>query len=155
VTLNPSVPVSAGTAQMRWLEADLDAHRTKCTAAIWHTPLFSSDSGSSRMREAWRILYQHNAELVISGHHHRYERFAPQTSDGQLDEERGLREFVVGTGGRSLDGVHQGPTLTHSEIIYGGGYGVLKLTLRPSSYEWEFISVEGKSFSDQGSGQCH
>lgn len=155
VTLNPAVPVSAGTAQMLWLEADLDAHRTKCTAAIWHVPLFSSDSGSSRMREAWRILYEHGAELVISGHHHRYERFAPQTATGQLDQDQGIRQFVVGTGGRSVGGLHSGTPMANSQTLYGGGFGVLKLTLRPHSYEWEFISVEGKTFADQGSDQCH
>jgi uncharacterized protein YjdB len=154
VTLNSNIPAKAGTPQAQWLTADLDAHQTQCTVAIWHHPLFSSDSGSTKMRDAWQILYDHGAEIVISGHHHNYERFAPQTAGGGLDLSRGLRQFVVGTGGRSLGGQH-GSSPPYTEIRYSGGFGVLKLTLHQDWYEWEFVSEAGKTFSDEGSARCH
>jgi hypothetical protein len=91
---------------------------------------------------------------VISGHHHNYERFAPQTATGVLDPSRGLRQFVVGTGGRSLGG-KKGASPPNTEIRYTGGFGVLKLTLHADWYEWEFVSEAGKTFSDEGSARCH
>ena len=154
VTLNSNIPARAGTPQAQWLESDLDAHPTKCTVAIWHHPVFSSDSGSTRMHDAWQILYDHGAEIVISGHHHNYERFAPQTADGALDLARGIRQFVAGTGGRSLGGQH-GESPPQSEIRYSDGFGVLKLTLHSDWYQWEFVPVAGTSFTDQGSAKCH
>jgi uncharacterized protein YjdB len=154
VTLNSNLPAKAGTPQAQWLTADLDAHPTQCTVALWHHPSFSSDSGSTRMRDAWQILYDHGAEIVISGHHHNYERFAPQTATGVLDPSRGLRQFVVGTGGRSLGG-KTGASPPNTEIRYTGGFGVLKLTLHADWYEWEFVSEAGKTFSDEGSARCH
>jgi hypothetical protein len=154
VTLNSNIPARAGTPQAQWLESDLDAHPTKCTVAIWHHPVFSSDSGSTRMHDAWQILYDHGAEIVISGHHHNYERFAPQTADGALDLTRGIRQFVAGTGGRSLGGQH-GASPPQSEIRYSDGFGVLKLTLHSDWYQWEFVPVAGTSFTDQGSAKCH
>jgi hypothetical protein len=154
VTLNSNIPARAGTPQAQWLKSDLDAHPTKCTVAIWHHPVFSSDSGSTRMHDAWQILYDHGAEIVISGHHHNYERFAPQTADGALDLTRGIRQFVAGTGGRSLGGQH-GASPPQSEIRYSDGFGVLKLTLHSDWYQWEFVPVAGTSFTDQGSAKCH
>ncbi len=154
VTLNSNLPARAGSPQAQWLTADLEAHQTRCTVAIWHHPVFSSDSGSTLMRDAWQILYDHGAEIVISGHHHNYERFAPQTADGGLDLSRGLRQFVVGTGGRSLGG-QKGASPPQSEIRYSEGFGVLKLTLHSDWYEWEFVPVAGTSFTDQGSARCH
>jgi hypothetical protein len=154
VTLNSNIPARFGTPQAQWLTADLEAHRTQCTVAIWHHPLFSSDSGSTRMHDAWQILYDHGAEIAISGHHHNYERFAPQTADGGLDLSRGLRQFVVGTGGRSLGG-QKGTSPPQSEIRYGRAFGVLKLTLHSDWYEWEFVPVAGASFTDEGSARCH
>jgi uncharacterized protein YjdB len=154
VTLNSNLPAKAGTPQAQWLTADLEGHQTRCTVAIWHHPSFSSDSGSTRMRDAWQILYDHGAEIVISGHHHNYERFAPQTATGVLDPSRGLRQFVVGTGGRSLGG-KTGWSPPNTEIRYTEGFGVLKLTLHADWYEWEFVPVAGTSFTDEGSARCH
>ena len=154
VTLNSNIPAKAGSPQAQWLTADLEAHPTRCTVAIWHHPLFSSDSGSTRMQDAWQILYDHGAEIAISGHHHNYERFAPQTADGGLDLSRGLRQFVVGTGGRSLGG-QKGASPPQSEIRFGQGFGVLKLTLHSDWYEWEFVPVAGTTFTDKGSARCH
>jgi hypothetical protein len=103
------------------------------------------------MRDAWRLLNQYGAELVLSGHNHMYERFAPQDADGRADP-RGLRQFVVGTGGYSLYGRVRNQA--NSEVLDSDTWGVLKLTLKSSSYTWEFVPVAGKSFRDSGSGTC-
>jgi hypothetical protein len=101
----------------------------------------------------WRALYAAGAEIVINGHDHDYERFAPQTPDGQLDPVTGIREFVVGTGGRSLRVFNH--IVPNSEVRDASTYGVLKLDLVPGAYRWHFIGVGGRSFSDSGSGVCH
>ena len=103
------------------------------------------------MRDAWRLLQQHGAELVLSGHNHMYERFAPQTAEGRADP-RGPRQFVVGTGGYPLYGRTRAQA--NSEILESATWGVLKLTLKSSSYAWEFVPVAGKSFLDSGSAAC-
>jgi hypothetical protein len=90
---------------------------------------------------------------VVSGHNHVYERFAPQTPDGQPDPVRGIREFVVGTGGTGLHGFRG--SIPNSEVRYNGGHGVLKLTLRPNGYDWQFVPVAGDRFTDDGTGSCH
>ena len=93
----------AGSAQERWLRADLAAHPAACTLAYWHHPRFNSGEhgNSAEMQPIWQALYDAGAEVVLSGHDHHYERFAPQAPDGSSDPQRGIREFVVGTGGRS------------------------------------------------------
>jgi acid phosphatase type 7 len=147
---------NAGSAQEKWLRADLAAHPTACTLAYWHKPLFSSGNAHGNdpvVKPFWQALYDANAEIVINGHDHDYERFALQNSDGAADPARGIREFVVGTGGRS----HR-PFATpkpNSEFRNADAYGVLKLTLKPKSYDWEFIPEAGKSFTDSGTGTCH
>ena len=105
ISLNSNVAARAGSAQYEWLRADLASTSATCAAAYWHHPLFSSgDHGNySVMRAIWRLLYDHGVELVLSGHDHDYERFGPQTADGQSDPVRGIRQFVVGTGGKSLE----------------------------------------------------
>jgi hypothetical protein len=145
----------ATSAQGKWLTADLAAHPAACTLAIWHHPRFRSGGtrGGSGMSDMWKILYNANAELVLNGHAHFYERFAPQTVSGTLDRSRGLREFIVGTGGRSLNGLGTG--IPNSEVRNNSTYGVLKLTLGSSSYSWKFVPVAGKTFTDAGTGTCH
>lgn len=144
----------ADSEQGRWLSADLAAHGAKCTLAFWHHPRFSSGShgDSSATAELFTLLYKAGAELVLSGHDHHYERFAPQAPNKSLDPDRGVTQFVVGTGGRSLR-----PTLPTlgSQKRYSGSFGVLKLELRPASYTWTFVSVEETSFSDSGTANCH
>ena len=112
-----------------------------CTLAIWHDPLFSSGRvhGSHRhVQPFWETLYRYGADVVINGHEHNYERFAPQTPEGESDPDYGIRQFVAGTGGESH--YRESATLAaNSEAADDNTYGVLKLTLRPSSYEWEFI----------------
>jgi acid phosphatase type 7 len=146
---------AAGSAQERWLTADLANHPNKCTLAYFHAPLYSSgEHGSSAyVRPFWNALYQANADVVLSGHDHDYERFAPQDANGVADPERGIREFVVGTGGKS----HYpfGTIRPNSQVRNANTYGVLKLTLHAGSYEWKFVPVAGKTFTDSGTTGCH
>jgi hypothetical protein len=148
---------SPGSPQEAWLRADLSAHPALCTLAIWHDPLFSSGRvhGSSRyVQPFWQTLYEYGADVVINGHEHNYERFGPQTPDGASDPDYGIRQFIAGTGGESH--YREGETLTaNSEAADDNTYGVLKLTLRASGYEWEFIPEPRGTFRDSGSGECH
>ncbi|MBA3658202.1 MAG: Ig-like domain-containing protein [Gemmatimonadales bacterium] len=154
VMLNSSVPARPGSSQARWLEDDLDRHPSACTVAIWHHPLYSAESSSPRMQTAWELLLAHGAELVINGHAHSYQRYAPQDAAGRPDHDTGIREFIVGTGGRGVGGANRAPA-ANNEAFYAGGLGVLKLTLHPTSYDWEFVPEPGQRFSDTGSGTCH
>lgn len=143
-----------GLPQGRWLQADLASSGRRCTAAMWHRPRFGSSSGSNaRFRDFWRILYDAGAELVLNGHVHYYERFAPQDPDGVADPVRGIREFIVGTGGAGLSS--PGTPAPNSEVRDNTSHGVLKLTLGAGGYDWEFVPVAGATFSDFGSGACH
>jgi calcineurin-like phosphoesterase family protein len=145
-----------GSPQGRWLRSDLNEHVTPCTLAYWHHPRFSSGTvhGSTReMTAIWRILDSAGADVVLSGHEHNYERFAPQTPEGNPDGRTGIREFVVGTGGRT--GYPFGKPLPTSEVRLSKALGVLRLQLHPAGYDWRFFSVAGRSFSDRGSGGCH
>ena len=105
------------------------------------------------MVPCWEALYDADAEVVLGGHAHHYERFAPQTPGGQEDPAQGIREFVVGTGGNGLNSF--GTVKANSQVRNANTYGVLKLTLRPTNYSWEFVPVAGKSFTDSGSASCH
>ena len=136
------------------MKADLASHPATCTLAYWHHPRFSSGTnpGTSAMQTFWQDLYNAKAEVVLSGHHHEYERFAPQTSTGAADPLQGLREFVVGTGGNSRGSF--GAIQPNSEVR-ANPFGVLELTLRANSYDWQFQSAAGSSFSDAGSAPCH
>ena len=146
----------AGSPQEKWLRGDLAAHPAACTLAYWHKPLFSSGSAHGNdltVKQFFQALYEAYADVVVTGHDHDYERFAPQTPDGAADPARGIREFVVGTGGKN----HR-PFVSpkpNSELRDATAFGVLKLTLKPNAYDWQFISEEGKSFTDSGSGSCH
>lgn len=146
-----------GSPQEKWLRADLATHPAACTLAIWHDPLFASGSvhgGSPGVAPFWEALYDYGAELVVNGHEHNYERFAPQAPAGELDTENGIRQIIVGTGGESH--YRAGDTLLpNSEAADDDTYGVLKLTLRPTSYDWEFLPEEGGTFRDSGNGSCH
>lgn len=144
----------AGTEQEKWLRADLAAHPAKCTAAYWHHPRFSSGEhgNDSDMSVMWRDLYEAGAELVLTGHEHDYERFAPLDATGRLDEARGIREFVVGTGGR---GPRRFKTVQPYSVVRESGLlGVLSVTLHDGSYDWQFIRDDGRG-GDMGHGECH
>ena len=143
-----------GSPQEVWLRHDLAAHPHSCVLAYWHHPLFSSGThgNDAEVRPFWDDLYAAHGEVVINGHDHDYERFARQTPSGSLSA-RGIREFVVGTGGRS----HY-PFRTirpHSRVRNSTTFGVLKLTLHPTSYDWRFVPVAGRTFADSGSTSCH
>ncbi|HYM52545.1 MAG TPA: alkaline phosphatase, partial [Candidatus Dormibacteraeota bacterium] len=101
----------------------------------------------------WQLLYDRNADLVLTGHDHTYERFAPQTATGARDDARGLREFVVGTGGKNHYAFAS--VQPNSEVRNSDTFGVLKLNLRSDGYDWRFVPVAGKTFSDTGSDTCH
>ena len=143
-----------GSPEERWLRRDLTTHRTACTLAYWHHPRFSSGlHGSSTATAAfWQDLYAGGADVVLSGHDHDYERFAPLAPSGKVDPARGIREFVVGTGGRSHYGfvsIQPG-----SQARDSTSFGVLALTLRPTGYDWRFVPAVG-SYTDRGSASCH
>jgi hypothetical protein len=139
--------------QGRWLEADLDANGFSCTLAFWHHPRFSSGEHGNEtdVRDLWAILDEHEADVVLAGHDHDYERFAPQDADGRANLN-GIRSFVVGTGGRSLRSFST--TAANSQVRSSSSYGVLELTLDPTSYSWRFRPVAGSSFTDSGSATC-
>jgi hypothetical protein len=143
-----------GSPQERWLRRDLAAHRSKCTLAYWHHPRFSSGPHGSdeAVSGLWHALYDYGADIVLVGHDHDYERFAPQNVAGALDRVQGIREFVVGTGGKShyrFDSVEP-----HSQVRDSTTYGILTLTLKPKSCDWRFVPAVG-SYTDRGSARCH
>ena len=153
--LNSEISVSATSPQITWLRDDLAAHPSQCVQAYWHKPRWSSGSNhgnNSSMQTLWQIFYDAGAELVINGHEHNYERFAEMNASGAAISQ-GLREFVVGTGGANL--YPFGTVLSTSQARNNTAYGVLKLTLHPGSYEWEFLPVAGATFTDSGSDTCH
>jgi hypothetical protein len=152
-----------GSRQESWLRDDLHRHRGKCTLAYWHHARFSSGiHGSNRDYVAfWRDLYESGADVVLAGHDHHYERFAPQDPNGNSDPFRGLREFVVGTGGKGgYRGFYRflpigGYRNPNSEVRNADTFGILVLTLHPEGYEWSFVPEHGKTFTDSGFGTCH
>jgi len=146
-----------GSSEETWLSEDLAAHPRACLLAYGHHPLFSSGllpnhARHPELRAFWEDLYAAHADLILAGHEHSYERFAPQNPDGAADPGRGMREIVVGTGGRSHTLL--GPPLENSEVRNDNTYGVLRLTLSPKNYKWEFIPEAGKTFHDSGGGVC-
>ena len=146
----------AGSPEEMWLRSDLARHRALCTLAYWHKPLFTSGTsggGDPALRTFWQDLYSFGAEVVLNGHWHQYERFAPQTPSGALDPFRGIREFVVGTGGSPLN--HFRTIKPNSQVRNDTTYGVLKLTLQAGSYHWRFLPARGHTFTDSGRGTCH
>jgi hypothetical protein len=149
------VSCAPGSAQLNWLAADLAAHPTSCTLAYWHQPRFSSGHHGSdpKYDGFWRTLYAAGADIVLNGHDHDYERFAPQNPSGQADGVRGIREFVVGSGGTSHYDFRV--PVANSQVRQNSTFGVLKLTLHPTSYDWSFVPESGKSFHDTGTGRCH
>jgi hypothetical protein len=154
---NDSVPFLPGSEQDQWLTADLAANSQPCTIVISHVPRFTSSNVAGSIERPsrqfmWQRLYDANAELLLHGQHHHYERMMPMAPDGARDDVRGLRQFNVGTGGEAVEA----PTAIHpSGQARASAFGILKLTLRPDGYDWVFVGIPGETFTDSGSGSCH
>jgi calcineurin-like phosphoesterase family protein len=151
-------PTGAWAArQSDWLAADLAADHAPCTLAYWHQPVFTAMNNPSAegalSRAWWQMLYAAGVDVVLNGHEHLYARFSPQTPDGQVDSEHGIREFIVGTGGEGLDPL--APGMPHLEAAQDQGYGALKLTLTSHGYAWDYRTVQGPTYADSGSASCH
>jgi hypothetical protein len=143
-----------GSPQETWLKADLAAHPSQCTLAYYHHPRFASNGDTLGVNQLWYDLVTAGADVVLNSHRRHYERFAPQGAGGTYDPVGGVREFVVGTGGKSL--TKFGTTFeTNSEVRNDATFGVVKLTLHPAGYEWQFVPEAGKTFTDAGSAYCH
>lgn len=157
-------------SETKWLSHDLSANHAQCTLAYWHQPTFSStaspftsDSAEGQAADAWwKLLYAHGADVVLNGHDHVFSRFAPMDPDGQADASHGIREFIVGTGGESLDTVL--PSTPNLQAYDDQHYGVMKMTLGADGYTWDYeTSLENAAapagtpakYSDTGSAQCH
>jgi hypothetical protein len=150
---NPNAK-SWGVAQESWLVKDLQANAATCTFAYWHHPRFSSGQRYGdhlHVDNLFRILYEHGTDVLIAGHDHIYERFAPQNPAGTADR-LGIRQFIVGTGGARLYKI--GALKPNSEVRNNTAHGVLKFTLHPTSYDWEFIPIAGQKFHDGGTAKC-
>jgi hypothetical protein len=154
IALNSEISHGANSAQVTWLKNDLAATGAGCVLAYWHKPRFTAGNYSDmgEFQPFWDALYAANADVVINGHDHNYQRYVPLNPSGARDDARGLREFVVGTGGRSHYGIRAD---SRRDVADGGTYGVLKLTLRATGYAWQFVPEAGKTFTDSGSGSCH
>lgn len=155
VVLNTNIERTASSEQVAWLRADLAASTAQCTMALLHHPRFSSGPAGSNATQqpVWEVLYQSGTEVVLAGHDHDYERFAPQTPTGVADPARGIRQFVVGTGGGPLHAF--GTIAANSEYRNNTTWGVLKLELVPAGYTWSYITTPSGTVLDSGTGTCH
>jgi hypothetical protein len=153
IALNSEIDHDAGSEQLAWLEADLAASTASCTLAYWHKPRFSAGryADLTEFTPFWEALHAARADVVLAGHDHNYQRYAPLDPAGTADPELGITEFVVGTGGRSHYALQPDPRRLAGN---GDTYGVLKLTLHPTTLEWEFVPEEGGTFSDSGARAC-
>jgi acid phosphatase type 7 len=154
VALNSNIDANTGSEQEKWLKADLAAHPKACTLAYWHHPIFSSGTHGNdpTMKDIWKTLYAAGVDVVVNGHDHNYERFALQAPDGKADPQHGIREFVVGTGGAPLRDIDK--PIANSEVHNATTFGVIRFVLQPNSYSWEFIPIQGQTFTDKGTQAC-
>lgn len=155
VSLNSNIDMTAGSEQEQWLRNDLANTTAQCVLAYWHHPRFNSASNDNYLRsqDIWQALYDAGADVVLNGHAHVYERFAPQDPDGNLDAAAGIRQFTIGTGGKG-----NGPWGTvkpNSEVRYRDSFGVVKFVLKNGSYTWEFVAPDGLPSPDTGSDTCN
>jgi hypothetical protein len=156
IALNSNLAMEPGSTQEQWLRADLAANPRACTLAYWHHPLFTSGEAHepyTPTKPLYQALYDYYADVVVWGHNHQYERFAPQDPAGGLDPARGLRAFVAGMGGASHYSFAR--IQPNSEARNSDTFGVLAFTLHQDSYEWRFVPVAGGTYADSGSGTCH
>jgi len=163
-------PCDAGTPEYDWLKADLAAHpnsRYPCTLAYWHHPVWDWEKYQNnhwvqgydydRAKPFWQLLYRAGADVVLNGHNHSYQRYASMNATGGADPAHGIREFIVGTGGRNLQNLGSVSTMPPTFVTgQGSSFGVLALMLRPSSYSWSFKTADGSpAFTDTGTASCH
>lgn len=155
LSLNSNLKGAAWQQELAWVKKDLAQAKARCTLAYWHHPRFSSGGhgNNPEMAPLWDLLQAAHADLILTGHDHDYERFAPQDGDAKRDDKHGIREFVVGTGGAHLTPIFF--RKTNSEIVDNDTHGVLKLVLKDTGYEWEFLAEPGKSLKDSGTAFCH
>jgi hypothetical protein len=144
-----------GSPQYEWLEADLEDSPRPCTLAAWHHPRWSSghDGSNVMMAPIWELFWQLGGDVVLSGHSHDYERFAPIGDDDQVDRSDGIRSFVVGTGGASFTGLGNSSEVG-SQTRQNATFGLLRLALHATSYDWDFVPVAGSTFTDRGTAFC-
>jgi hypothetical protein len=154
--LNSNIPMNAGSPQESWLRLDLAANPRACVLAYWHHPRFSAGKydDDTTSEAIWRVLHHAKAEVVLNGHDHNYQRYAPMSPAGTVEPGSGIREFVVGTGGHDPYGLADRPDGTR-EVADDQTIGVLKLTLLRHRYDWQFVPEPAKAFTDRGSGVCH
>ncbi len=147
---------ATGSMQNKWLRADLAAHPTRCTLAYWHRPpVFSPGQGNdSAIASLWAVLARANVDVALTGHHHNYQRFAPLDATGRPTEGPGLRQFVVGTGGKSENELGA-PRPGVVQVRQDNTYGILKMRLHETRYHWRFVATPGSSFTDSGTTSCH
>jgi acid phosphatase type 7 len=156
ISLNSEISMAAGSAQETWLKNDLAASNAVCTLAYWHKPRWTSGSthaNTTATQPLVQDLYSADAEVLLAGHNHQYERFAPQNPSSQADSQFGLREFVVGTGGAPRYGF--ATAQPNSQVRNNSTWGVLQMTLHSGSYDWSFKPSQASSFTDSGTTACH
>ncbi|HEY6223517.1 MAG TPA: invasin domain 3-containing protein, partial [Gemmatimonadales bacterium] len=152
------VPFTANSAQDQWFQADLAAHPNLCTLVMWHQPYTFSNKNAAGATTSparkifWDRAYAAGVDVVVNGHQHQYERFLPQTPDLVVDNDRGIREFIIGTGGESTA---QPVQIAPNSVVQAGTFGVMKFTLKDGGYDWQFFPITGQTFTDAGSGSCH
>lgn len=155
IALNSALRNAEFAAQLAWLKAELAQHKAPCTLAYWHHPVFSSGGHGNNdfMRGVWKELASAGVDVALTSHDHNYERFARQDGEGRRDDARGTRQFVVGTGGAQLSPLRFDKP--NSEVNDNSTHGVLKLVLKETGYEWEFMPVAQGGFTDRGAALCH
>ena len=161
VALNSNCGMVGGcesdSPQGRWLRNDLANNPSRCTMAYFHDPLYSTGTNVADpdVRPFWDMLHDARADLIVVGHAHRYERFAPMTPDGVRSDANGIRQLVAGTGGAEGGDEISYADAPNLERVKTGTYGVLKLSLRSDSYSWKFVRAAGREFTDSGTTSCH
>ena len=153
LALNSEIDVSADSEQLAWLQRELAATDKRCILAYYHRPRFASGKHgrSQRMHDVFRTLYDYGVSVVLNGHEHHYERLVPVDPDGEYAPHRGIRHFIVGTGGAGTRPTLGGPV---TQALEGDGWGILRVELRPTSYAWDYLSGADDGFSDSGEANC-
>jgi hypothetical protein len=153
LALNSNIPIGPGSVQYAWVQDELGSSTALCTLVLMHHPLFSSSQHGPQafVRDVWRVLHRYDVELVLAGHDHVYERFAPQDPDGRADPTHGIRLIIAGTGG-SPNYAFTG--FQANSVVQASVHGVLRLVLQSTSYSWQFVPIAGESFTDSGTGVC-